>query len=62
MCIICGSAEFFTKKTDRKNVATLQTCCREIKSCKKLVFYLKKALSILAHLEPEILLIEVAYF
>ncbi len=57
---------------DRKNVATLQTCCRETKSAKKLVFYLKKAIvlaaknaengAFLAHPEPEILLIEVAYF
>jgi hypothetical protein len=32
---------------DRKNVATLRTCCRETKRAKKLVFYLKKALSLL---------------
>jgi hypothetical protein len=32
---------------DRKNVATLRTCCRETKSAKKLFFYLKKALSML---------------
>ncbi len=55
---------------DRKNVATLRTCCWETKSAKKLVFYLKKALAaknaengaFLAHPEPEILLIEIAYF
>jgi hypothetical protein len=32
---------------DLKNVATLQTCSRETKKAKKLVFYLKKALSLL---------------
>jgi hypothetical protein len=32
---------------DQKNVATLQTCCLETKSAKKLVFPLKKALSLL---------------
>jgi hypothetical protein len=57
---------------DRKNVATLRTCCRETKSAKKLVFLPKKKPvhaaknaengAFLAHLELEILLIEVAYF
>jgi hypothetical protein len=50
----------------------LRTCCRETKSCKKLVFLSQKSPAhaakkaengaFLAHLEPEILLIEVAYF
>jgi hypothetical protein len=38
---------FSPKKMDRKNVATLQTGCRETKRCEKLAFYLKKALSML---------------
>jgi hypothetical protein len=45
--VFAARRNFFTKKTDRKNVATLRTCCRETKSCKKLVFYLKKALPML---------------
>jgi hypothetical protein len=32
---------------DRKNVGILQTCCRETKSAKKLIYYIKKALSML---------------
>jgi hypothetical protein len=56
---------------DRKNVATLRTCCQETKSAKKLVFTSKSPVlaakiaengAFLAHPEPEILLIEVAYF
>ncbi len=61
LCIIFEAwHNFFTEKTDRKNVATLRTCCTETKSCKKL----KKVLPmlrkcrkwrLLAHLEPKIL-------
>ncbi len=57
---------------DRKNVATLRTCCRETKSAKKAGFLPQKSPvlaakngengAFLAHPEPEILLIEVAYF
>jgi hypothetical protein len=56
---------------DRKNVATLRTYCRETKSLKSWLFTSKKPCpcwknaengAFLAHLEPEIWLIEVAYF
>ncbi len=54
---------------DRKYVATLRTCCRETKSAsflpqKSPVLAVKNAENgaFLAHPEPEILLIEVAYF
>ncbi len=43
MYSICGSVDFFTEKTDLKNVATLRTRCTETKSCKKLVFQTQKS-------------------
>ncbi len=38
---------FFAEKTNRKNVATLRTRSRKTVSCRKLIFYLKKALPML---------------
>ncbi len=47
-CIVLGAQRnFFAEKTNHKNVAILRTCSRETGCCKKLIFYLKKALPML---------------
>jgi hypothetical protein len=47
MYSICRPAEFFHQKNGPKKCCDFAACCRETKSSKKLVFYLKKALSLL---------------